>query len=413
MLVQFSVRNYGPFREWATLDLRSVPINGPEGNFAGESPRDGKILSSILIFGANASGKSFLIEALFSLVRIVKDIRGPQERIPNYIPFYFRKDARSSPVEMRVRLLIDDITYDYEIAYNETAIVRESLHHYPKGRKAAVFVRDETGFKKAKKTFSSKTAPASAYLTVSSSYNDEICGIVINELRRIIFLDSNLGSLREQSCDFVCGTPERKGLMVKALSIADFGITDFRSQNQEIQWSAVEKDVPPSVMEKMDRSKPFIHKDIDLKHDLKEYDVDDDDLYLPLEEESAGTQSMFGLMGPITDALLNGRIVVIDEFGTRLHPILSRWIVEQFKGSSNPNGAQLIANTHDLQLMDVSDLVRRDQIWFTNKDRRTGMSELYSLTDFKDLRSNTNILKSYLFGRFDAIPEVDSRGVLR
>lgn len=132
MLVQFGVKNYGPFFEWATLDLRAVSINGPEGNFAGESPRDGKILSSALIFGANASGKSYILNALLSLIHVVREVRGPLARIPNYTPFQFRKDAHSSPVEMRIRLLIDSKTYDYEIAYTEYEIVRESLHHYPK-----------------------------------------------------------------------------------------------------------------------------------------------------------------------------------------------------------------------------------------------------------------------------------------
>ncbi len=201
--------------------------------------------------------------------------------------------------------------------------------------------------------------------------------------------------------------------MIKALRIAGFGISDFESENLELSWSAIESNIPPSLIEKIDRTKPLFRKDISFKHEINQYDVDERDLFLPIEAESAGTQNMFGLMGPITDALLNGKIVIIDEFESHLHPLLTRWIVEQFKGASNPNGAQLIANTHDLQLLDVSELVRRDQIYFTNKDRDTGVSELYSLSDFKDLRSNSNILKAYLFGRFDAIPEIDSRGVLR
>ncbi len=109
-------------------------------------------------------------------------------------------------------------------------------------------------------------------------------------------------------------------------------------------------------------------------------------------------------MGPIAKALDEGRAVFIDEFGADLHPMLTRWIVGLFNTDANTNGAQLIVNTHDISLMDIKDLFRRDQIWFSNKDRKDGSCEIYSLSDFKGVLKDSDVRQEYLMGRYDALP---------
>ncbi len=111
-------------------------------------------------------------------------------------------------------------------------------------------------------------------------------------------------------------------------------------------------------------------------------------------------------MGPISSALKDGGTVIIDEFGSDLHPLLSRWLVGLFNTEANTNGAQLIANTHDISLMDIRELFRRDQIWFTSKDRGNGEATLYSLAQIKGIRKKSDIRDDYLMGRFSAIPSV-------
>ena len=153
-------------------------------------------------------------------------------------------------------------------------------------------------------------------------------------------------------------------------------------------------------------------KDIFLKHDLAVDGVGVESTVFPIDIESSGTKAMFGLMGPLVDVLLNGKVLVIDEFGSNLHPLISRWIVGQFSNGPNPNHAQLIVNTHDIGLMDTDGLVRRDQVWFVNKNRSEGSSDLYSLADFKDVRKIKSIGKAYLAGRFDAVPSIRARDVI-
>ncbi|MBU1661812.1 MAG: ATP-binding protein, partial [Chloroflexi bacterium] len=123
-----------------------------------------------------------------------------------------------------------------------------------------------------------------------------------------------------------------------------------------------------------------------------------------LGEESEGTQKFFYLLGPLLDALENGNILMIDELEARLHPKLTRELVRMFNSpQTNPHNAQLIFATHDAGLLGEY-LLRRDQIWFTEKNRY-GATELYSLAEMKE-RNDASFEKNYLLGRYGAIPYI-------
>ena len=127
---------------------------------------------------------------------------------------------------------------------------------------------------------------------------------------------------------------------------------------------------------------------------------------LDLIDESDGMQKLYALAGSWLKALKCGRVLVVDELDARLHPLLTRWLITQFHDPlTNPHGAQLIFATHDASLLDAK-LFRRDQIWFTERDR-AGATSLYSLWDFKNTpRKEENVRKGYLAGRYGAIPLV-------
>ncbi|WP_282777175.1 AAA family ATPase, partial [Phaeodactylibacter xiamenensis] len=123
------------------------------------------------------------------------------------------------------------------------------------------------------------------------------------------------------------------------------------------------------------------------------------------EEESSGTRKFFALTGPVLETLQKGEILVADELANKLHPNLTCKLIEIFNSpSKNPNNAQLIFNTHDTNLLG-SGLFRRDQIWFTEKDRY-GAATLYSLNDFKstDVRKGESYERNYIKGKYGAIP---------
>lgn len=122
--------------------------------------------------------------------------------------------------------------------------------------------------------------------------------------------------------------------------------------------------------------------------------------------ESLGTQAMFNFAPVLYDILKNGRVLIVDEIDKSLHPLIVRYIVSLFAdSSSNKHGAQLICNTHDTNLLDL-DLLRRDEIWFTERDPQTGSTSLYPLTDYSP-RKGENIENGYLVGRYGAIPFIN------
>ncbi len=116
-------------------------------------------------------------------------------------------------------------------------------------------------------------------------------------------------------------------------------------------------------------------------------------------------------MGPVIDALKNGSVLFLDKFGSYLHSEIGKWVIRQFRDPANPNHAQLVFNTHDQSLMD-QELLRRDQIWFTQKDFDTGASELYCLSDFNGLRPGTDIRRCYAAGKYQALPYIPSEDVI-
>jgi AAA15 family ATPase/GTPase len=122
-----------------------------------------------------------------------------------------------------------------------------------------------------------------------------------------------------------------------------------------------------------------------------------------LSQESHGTRRLFGMLAPFYDVLSRGELAAIDEFSASLHPMIVRELVRLFHDpETNPHGAQLIFTTHDTNLLGDR-LFRRDQVWFTEKDR-SGATELYSLHDVKGVRADDAIEKGYLRGRYGAIP---------
>lgn len=409
MIRDFSVRNFGPFKERAVLSMERTKLRDQADTVVDEG---NGLVTSAIVFGANAAGKSYLIRAIEALRSLLTKPYTRLDRFPWYEPFRLSKDSLESPVEMRLRLYIRGIQYDYSIAFGRNFIASESLYYYPKGRRVRVF--DRTGpesYGHGDGQIIKRTTSASSYVVVASEYNDKVCMDFRTEvLDGIVLLGGDLSTLVPESCDYIGGKPETRNFVLQALRTADTGISDYSFVEKELSPQASVD--PHAVSSLRVKDGKLMASDIRLRHDLETDGVGEEQTFFPMEIESAGTKEIFGMIGPLVDVLLNGKTLVIDEFGAYLHPLISRWIVEQFANGANPQHAQLIVNTHDLDLMDINELVRRDQIWFVNRDRRTGASDLYSLADFNDVRRIKSLSKAYLFGRFDAIPSIRARDVI-
>ena len=385
MIVDFTIANYGPFRDKAVLSMVPSAMTDREDAIAPSAAIKSGLLKTAVIFGANASGKSYILEALADLREIVSSARPEGTEIPGYRPFRLSRKTLESPVEFGIRLEIGGIIYDYRISFLKDRIVSERLSYSPKGRSVPVFIRgspDEC----MESAIAERLTCSSSYLFVAAGYNDHVCNTVFKEIRSIhIIRQPSDGSVND-SYYAAAKDPEIRSMMEAALDAADLGIKGFVGE---------ERTVPGKERSGKYLELRFLHSYADAEKDL---------LSFPHDIESNGTLEMFTVMGPISDALKNGRTVAIDEFGSDLHPMLTRWIVNLFNGKENDTGAQLIVNTHDIGLMDIDGFLRRDEIWFTDKNRRDGSSSLFSLSDINGVKKGSNVRKDYLMGRFDGIP---------
>lgn len=173
------------------------------------------------------------------------------------------------------------------------------------------------------------------------------------------------------------------------LKVADFGI-------QSLQV----RDVDPLL--KLSKG-AMSYLNVETVHTVKDDAGETNTYVLNMAEESDGTNSYFKLIGVIKKALEQGTLLVADEIDAHMHPLLTKHLVMLFNNSdTNPNGAQLIFTSHNTNLLDL-DILRRDQIWFTEKDNLTAATDLFSLYDFS-IRKDTKVEKGYLLGRYGAIP---------
>jgi hypothetical protein len=207
--------------------------------------------------------------------------------------------------------------------------------------------------------------------------------------------------LRQYSANLLKGTAgsaKMRSTLMNMIKRADFGILD----GQVVSVPA--PDIPEEVLKALPEELLGNLKDAEWETVHFAHQGKDAAYPISFDAESAGTRRLFELAGPIADVLGSGKTVVIDELDSSMHPLLVNEIIRLFQSRiTNTSGAQLICTVHSTSTME-KDLLRRDQIWFTKK-KRTGLSELYPLSDYKP-RKDESIEASYLTGRYDAIPVI-------
>ncbi len=206
----------------------------------------------------------------------------------------------------------------------------------------------------------------------------------------------------------LCKSTDYLDTVSKLISTADFGITGLKIERQPVDDSTLKvlAALKPLMTEKqLEDGLPSHIDEIRLLHHFNNKDV-----FFTLQQESHGTLTYLGLLGPAVDALKTGRPLIVDELDSSLHTLLCIHLIRLFTGrATNPLGAQLIFNTHDTNLLS-SGTLRRDQIWFTEK-KTDGSSTLFPLSDFK-LRRTDKLETGYLMGRYGAIPFINSEAFL-
>lgn len=421
MLVQFTLKNYKTFREEIKLSLIASNYDKSlEEENIFEVPEFGlRLLKSAVIYGANASGKSKLAEGMGFMKNFV--IRSSKEtqkgdRI-NVQPFLLSTETENKPSEFEITFVHDTELFRYGFEVSPDRVVAEWLYHRSKTKEVEIFYRDGQKFELHKSRF--KTArplvdgkmirPNALLISVAAQFNDKLAGKVLEWFRKF----NIISGLREEGYQgFTMGKirdEQEKHEIIKLLKKADLGIDDLTLKLLEAD--NIPANLPEKLREMLEQrlkeneGEVFMdvlasHKKYDARHRAVgevQFSMDRD--------ESSGTRKFFALSGPVLDTLQNGKVLIGDELDSKLHPNLVCKLAELFNSrNNNPLNGQLIFNTHDTNLLS-SGLFRRDQIWFTEKDRY-GAATLYSLSDFKtdEVRKEENFEKNYIRGKYGAIP---------
>ena len=403
MLIEFSVKNFLSFKDKNTFTMMASSDNTLKDNYV-EINND-KILKITAIYGANASGKT----NLFKILGIVSSmIKNSNFFVPNVllpiVPFKLDKELVNKPSEFEIKFLVKGIRYLYGFKADKKNVYEEYLIYYPNGRPVKIFTRKNIynySFNSSDEKFlndiKEKNTSNKFFIATATNWNYEKTKPVFE------FLTEKLGTIitHDQINNYSYNmyyNDENKKLENFALNFlekADFNIKGYKIIEEKMTEDKLST-IPDIV-------KPFISANTPMYKVKTKHIVNGDEYEFDISEESLGTQVIFSFIPVLKDVLDNGKVLIIDEFDKSLHPFIVKYIVEIFNNLEiNKKSAQLIFNTHDTNVLNL-ELLRRDQIWFTEKDTKYGSTTIYPLDDFS-VRKTENVEKGYLLGRYGAIP---------
>lgn len=406
MVIEIRLSNFFSIKDEVVLDMQAANIQTKKAKELKNNTfvcGNECLLKTVAIYGANASGKSSIINAIRACVKMVLESHNYNEdTIFTFTPFKF--GGTGKPSTFFIRFLLEDVEYEYSFMMTKMEIITEELYFYPNGRKAMIFARDERRGTEKKEIYefrssirrpmdvAANTSKKTLFISRASQMDRDIAKEVFRYFNERFIL--NYFGYNSFSIEKLLN--ENKEQFLNVLRIADSDIVDIRSRHELKPFTtAIFDSTSNQMLSRDDIQKPQLvittfHKN----NPAIPFDF--------FTEESDGTKILFNMMLTILDIVRGNKILLIDEIETSLHIKLVEYIVNLFHQSES---AQLIYTTHNTYLLNVSKL-RKDQVYFVNK-REDGSSDLYSLYDFKDFRDYMDLEKAYLQGRFDAIPYID------
>lgn len=421
MLLQFKVGNYLSFKDVVVFSMVASSSKKEHEENVFEVNNKLRLLKSAVIYGANASGKSNLLKAMkFARLFIISSSKETQIEQPiDVVNFKLSTETENKPSFFEFVFIVEGMVYRYGFEADKKEITHEWLYYIPKNREVRLFDREKaisddientsygfiigSDFKEGKE-LTEKTRPNALFLSVVAQFNGAISTKILNwfwALRIILGLNdrfqTNFTSMKLEE-----GEDESfKNKLLNFLKCADVGIENLSIDRKELDmkpsepilakgqffWKATSSKIK-TTHKKFDKEGNFISQE--------NFDFD---------VESEGTKKLFAISGPIFDALERRRILIIDEFDSRLHPLLTQFVIKLFNSNvNNPNNAQLIFASHDTSYLN-KEFFRRDQVWFTEKDKY-GATDLYSLAEYKKVRKDASFSKDYFLGKYGAIPNI-------
>lgn len=402
MLLEFSCSNHRSIRD----EILFSAIAGSDKTHAEniEKVADVEVLKSSVIYGANGSGKSNFIDAISFVKNLVSNSINHQPgqgilQVPHKLEGYERKS------NYKIQFVVDGIRYAFGFSLRNMLVVEEYLYYFPNGRQTKIFERDGEEYSagrnfrdrfnsckdvlKPNRLMLSCAANFSSVDEVTAAYrffNDEL----------VIYNSGNQENWMNYSLHQINASEKVKATVLKFLNALGTGIkdiyVDIKKEDLDVSH------LPPFLSDEF--KKILLQEKIDAISAKVQYEGFETDL---ISEESTGIKKLFGILCPFIDIIANGKVLVCDELESNLHESLLFGLVKQFVNTRGSKPAQLIFTTHETGLLNL-DLFRRDQIWFTENKSADRSTELFSLTEIRNVRKDENFGKGYIAGKYGAIP---------
>lgn len=396
MLVNFTFRNFRSFRDEMTLSMEAASIQELPDSVVCSC--DVELLPVAVMYGANSSGKSNALKALKAMRDVILNSvkLNPKDKL-DAEPFCLNMTSADEPTSFEIQFTIGNSKFRYGFDFTADAVIDEWLYEKRVGeREFELFLRSGDEFKISKTRFAEGLGKQSAtlsnrlFVSLVAQLNGKVSQAILDWFANIEYMSGMDG----------------KGYSGKTLEMLfnkEIGADEIRQFFAESNLGFDSLSISPEATDKNKMRVESVHNLYDTNGNHIGFKS------FPTEKmESEGTKKLIEIAGPIFDAIIQGKVLVVDELDAKLHPFLTRKILNLFMDKRiNKKGAQLIFATHDTNLLNLHYL-RRDQIWFTEKGA-TDSTEMYSLVEFRDevgnkVRNDRNIEKDYINGRYGAVP---------
>lgn len=405
MIIEFKVKNFKSIKSEVVF---SLVANSDEALCDNIISKDNfNLLKAAAIYGANGSGKTNLISALaFVQAMVINSVNHQIGDIINILP---HKLSLNSPTSFDIQYIYNNYRFAYGFILTKEEILEEYLYFFPNGgRQNKVFERKGenvslgTSYTSALKTSKSILKKNKLFLSCCANFGDAKYSqtqIVVDAYlffkQALVVHDPHAPSpWLNYSVLTLQNNIEIKSLFTKLMRGLGSDLIDVTAKFEKKKFSIENfpKNAPAELVN-------FI---VSLgETDIPNVTINYKNFQLSLNEESNGIKKLFDILCPIIDIIQQGKVLIYDELETSLHESIAKELIEIFL--HNKHNSQLIFTTHDTNLLDLS-LLRRDQIWFTELKKEDRSTQLYSLSDIKNVRKDENIAKGYISGKYGAIP---------
>ena len=424
MIINFSIENFGSIKDKQELSFEAEKTTQLEDHYIIHALGGLRLLKLGLIYGANASGKTTILQALNFLRDLVLEPEEKKTETLDFNPFLFDSKTPKENSILSIDFVQNELRYYYEVEFNKKAIIREELYFY-NPTKANVFKRTTDVNKQYTQiNFGGKIKKDKTFektLESNTLWNNTVLGgylktnIELKELKDATdWFSSYLRPLISTKTDLenyvtsrIDSTEIRKEDILNILKKADLNISDLLIQKEQrelpdgfIEFIEKQITVPSEQLNEL-RNKGEINS-INLEF---EHTVNNQKYKLPSKFESQGTMRYYGFAGILSMLINNSVAVSIDELEASLHPDLFIHFLLSFL--MNSKKSQIIATTHNRELLNDKDIFRNDAIWITDKSEGSA-TVLYSLSDFDSsiIRDTSNIYNAYKAGKLGGVPNL-------